>query len=185
MNVALRKRMTIEEFPAWEDRQQERWEFDGSQPVALVRGTRARPIVNGDSITALNPRLRGGPCRAIIEGVKIKPAGRVRYPDLFVECGPSDNQGTIADNPVVVFEGQSPSTSSVGMIEKNAEYRAAPSNQCYVMLAQDRIAATVFERRGEEWVGTLFTDAQAVLHMPEIGLSLPLLECSEGVIEPG
>jgi hypothetical protein len=32
MNIALRKPMTLEQFLAWEGRQELRYEFDGSSP---------------------------------------------------------------------------------------------------------------------------------------------------------
>ena len=184
MNVALQKRMTVDEFLAWEERQEDRWEFDGVQPIAMVGGTRAHSLVLGNLATALNPRLRGSPCRVLLKSVKIRSAGSFRYPDVFVKCGRQDNQATISENPVVVFEVQSPSTSSIDLNDKNAEYRATPSIQRYVMLAQDRIAATVFERRGDEWVGSLVIGDDAMLHMPEICITFPLFECYEGVIQP-
>jgi len=39
MNVALRKPMTLEQFLAWEERQELRHEFDGFQPIAMAGGT--------------------------------------------------------------------------------------------------------------------------------------------------
>jgi hypothetical protein len=42
MNVALRKPMTLEQFLAWEERQELRYEFDGFGPVAMAGGTRLR-----------------------------------------------------------------------------------------------------------------------------------------------
>ena len=39
MNVSLRKPMTIDQFLAWEERQELRYEFDGLQPVAMTGGT--------------------------------------------------------------------------------------------------------------------------------------------------
>ncbi len=36
MTVALRRRMTLPEFLAWEDAQELRYEFDGFQPVAMT-----------------------------------------------------------------------------------------------------------------------------------------------------
>jgi hypothetical protein len=35
MNLTVRKPMTLAEFLAWEERQEQRYEFDGSEPVAL------------------------------------------------------------------------------------------------------------------------------------------------------
>lgn len=74
MNVALRKRMTVEQFLAWENRQQERWEFDGVQPVAMVGSTVAHSPIRVNVISRLNQRLRGGPCRVIAETVNIMSA---------------------------------------------------------------------------------------------------------------
>jgi hypothetical protein len=48
------------------------------------------------------------------------------------------------------------------------------------MLEQDRIAATAFERRGEEWIGRLLV-GDADLEMPEIGITVPLAELYEGI----
>ena len=48
------------------------------------------------------------------------------------------------------------------------------------MLEQDSIAATMFERSGDDWVGHILSDAD-VLRMPEIGIAFPLAELYEGI----
>jgi hypothetical protein len=48
------------------------------------------------------------------------------------------------------------------------------------MLEQDRLAATVFARASDDWVGHVVS-GDAVLAMPEIGIELPLAELDEGV----
>jgi hypothetical protein len=68
----------------------------------------------------------------------------------------------------------------VDRIVKNREYQSIPSVMRYVMLEQDRVAATIFERRGDDWVGHVLTDG-AVLAMPEIGIAIPLPELYEGI----
>lgn len=40
MQLALPKPMTREQFLAWEDRQELRYEFDGFQPLAMTGGNR-------------------------------------------------------------------------------------------------------------------------------------------------
>ena len=42
MDVALRQRMSVAEFLAWEERQELRYEFDGFQAYAMVGVLRAR-----------------------------------------------------------------------------------------------------------------------------------------------
>jgi hypothetical protein len=63
---------------------------------------------------------------------------------------------------------------------KNREYRGTPSIRRYVILEQDFIGATMFERTGDDWVGHVL-GAEAVLDMPEIGIAVPLVELYEGI----
>ena len=48
------------------------------------------------------------------------------------------------------------------------------------MLEQDSVAATVFERSGDDWIGHILAD-EAVLNMPEIGIEIPLADLYDGV----
>ncbi len=45
MSLALRKRMTFAEFLALEERQSQRYEFDGTGPVAMTGGTFTRAAI--------------------------------------------------------------------------------------------------------------------------------------------
>ena len=85
------------------------------------------------------------------------------------------NKAKVVSDPVVVFEVLSESTAREDVFAKNAEYRATPSIQRYVILEQTRAAAVVFARKGEDWVSDVVTD-EGVLQMPEIGIAVPLAE---------
>ena len=65
--------------------------------------------------------------------------------------------------------------------KKHEEYRATPSIQRYLILEQDRIAATVFARAGGDWTGHVVLDG-AILAMPEIGIDVPLAEFYDGLV---
>jgi len=67
----------------------------------------------------------------------------------------------------------SQSTSRTDRIEKVREYQATQSILRYVILEQDSIGATVFERRGETWAATTLTEGDP-LSMPEIGVEIAL-----------
>lgn len=184
MSVAVRRGMTMQEFLAWEEGQELRWEFDGFEPVAMTGSTAAHAAIQGNLITALTNRLRGRACRAFTSDLKVEVAGSIRYPDAFVVCSPVPRGSTVVRDPVVVFEVLSPSTASVDHFVKNQEYRDTPSIQRYVMLEQDFIGATMFARVNGDWIGHVL-GADAVLDMPEIGISVPLTEFYEGVaLEP-
>jgi Uma2 family endonuclease len=177
MNVALKGPMTLESFLVWEDKQPLRYEFDGTRPVAMTGGTAAHAAIQRNLLVALTLRLRGKPCQAHGSQLKIQVAGRIRYPDAFVVCSPLAADAKVVTEPVAVFEVTSKSTENEDLVDKNAECRATPSVQHYVILQQSKPRAIVFTRKGEEWVSTLLTSADASLNLPEIGCSFPLGEC--------
>lgn len=180
MNLALRQDMTLAEFLAWEDRQELKYEFDGVGPVAMAGGTAAHAAIQGNLAAALKSRLRGKPCQFYGSDLKIEVAGRIRYPDGFVVCSPVANTAKVVADPVIIFEVLSESTSSTDRIVKAREYEATPSVQRYVILEQDRIAATVFVRAGGDWGAHVLVD-DAILDLPEIGQAVPLAEFYEGL----
>jgi len=176
MSVALRKPIILVDFLAWEERQALRYEFDGFEPVAMTGGTIAHDQITFDLRTALAARLAGTACRALGPNVKIVADGRVRYPDVFVVCGPVAPAATVAGDPVVVFEVLSEGSSETDLIDKNREYRATPSIQRYVVLRQTHRAAIIFVRREDGWLSEIVSGDAASLDLPEIGIAVPLHE---------
>lgn len=176
MTLALRRPMTVAEFLDWEARQDLRHEFDGVQPVVRTGGTAAHSAIQRNLAISIGGRLRGTGCEFLGSDMKVQVAGSIRYPDGQVVCTPLPPGATLVYDPVVIFEVLSDGAAATDRIVKNREYEAAPSVRRYVMLEQDRIAATVFARDGADWVGHLLTGEAAVLALPEIGLSLPLVE---------
>jgi Uma2 family endonuclease len=176
----MHKPMTVEAFLKWEEGQGLRYEFDGSAPLAMTGGTAGHSAIQRNLYIALGFRLRGKNCQPYTSDLKIAPAGSIRYPDAFVVCSPVPLGATVVTDPVVVFEILSPSTSHIDYGVKNEEYRDTPSIQRYVMLEQDRQAATVFARVDNDWVGHIIS-GDAILRMPEIGVEVPLAELYEGL----
>jgi len=170
MNIALRKPWTVDEFLAWEERQELRYEFDGVRPVAMVGGTVNHNLIAGNVFAGLRERLRGKPCRVFMDGMKIEVAGKIRYPAVVVSCSPAAGDVTVLPDPVVVFEVLRESTYRTDWYDKNQEYRDTPSIVRYVVLEQDALHATMFCREGERWIGTLLAP-NSVIDMPEIGVA--------------
>ena len=80
----------------------------------------------------------------------------------------------------MIFEVLSNSTAGTDRITKVREYQTLASVVRYVLLEQDRIAATVLVRSGEFWPSHVLTGDE-VLSMPEIGLEFPLSDLYRGV----
>src|ERR1700722_7375531 len=96
--------MTLAEFLAWEERQETKYKFDGFEPVAMFRVTRAHSTNQGNVLAALIYRLRGSRCGAQGPELMVEVAGRIRYPDVFVACTPGSNDDKVITDPVVIFE---------------------------------------------------------------------------------
>jgi len=180
MTVALRQPMTLDEFLAWEEQQELRYEFDGIGPVAMAGGTAEHDRISLNLAASLVVRLRGNPCRPCGSNLKVEVMGRVRYPDGYITCSPLVPGATVTSDPVVIFEVLSKGTARVDRVEKNREYRTIASVTHYIMLEQDEIAATVLERSGENWISRLPGPADTLL-LPDVGIEIPLVELYEGL----
>lgn len=173
MNVAARRpSMSVDEFLAWESQQEDRWEFDGFEPRAMVGASIGHHRTVSAFAAALRDRLQGR-CLVVTKTVKLRLSPTIRYPDVMVLCSEIPNDATSVDDPIVVAEILSNSTARDDRILKNREYEATPSIQRYIVLEQDVTAAEVYSRIDGRWVRSTVVNDD-ILDMPEIGVSLPL-----------
>jgi Uma2 family endonuclease len=184
MNIALRRTWTQEQFFPWAEAQDERYEFDGVQPVAMTGGNAGHAVVTRNLNSALWMRLRGGPCQPLGRDAGIETVGKaVRYPDALVTCAKFALSELIIPGAVVVFEVLSPASVRTGRIVKVQEYAAVPSIRRYVILESASIGLTVCERDTPEepWRTTTLTNGD-ILRMPDIGIEIPVSEFYEGFV---
>jgi len=182
MNVQRRPTMTLEQFLDWEERQEAKYEFNGFEPVLMAGGTEEQAEIQKNILAALDARLRGHKCRVLGSDLKIKVMGRIRYPDAFVVCSPRERGRTVVTDPVIVFEIISESTQHTDLVEKNEEYRETPSIQRYIILEQTHIGGIAFVRAEDgRWTSSTLNGPEAVVDLPEIGISLPLGEFYAGM----
>jgi Uma2 family endonuclease len=170
MSASL-KPLTLDEFLAWERSQSERYEFDGIQPVAMTGGSRPHARVAIRLSAALVNRVKP-PCEPFGPELKVLTIGRVRYPDASVVCGGSDEDGDLVA-PTAVFEVLSPSTALTDRRVKAIEYAAVPAIMVYVWLEQERPEVTI-RRRSAVWEAEVVAGLDAILKLPEIGVSIPM-----------
>ena len=180
-------RMTREEFLDWAEAQEERYEFDGFQPVAMVGGTANHSQITQNVLFALRTRLRGSGCRPLGPDAGVGTVGNtVRYPDALVTCAKFPGEARLIPGVVVVFEVLSPDSGRRDRIVKLGEYQAVPTILRYVVVEYASTALTVYERASgaDAWIAFPLL-AGAVLRMPEIGIEVPIDEFYEGVEPTG
>jgi Uma2 family endonuclease len=163
--------LRLDEFLDWERSQEERYEFDGIQPVAMTGGSRPHSRIGTRLVVALAGAVR--PCEVFGPDLKVLTTGRVRYPDASVVCGVAPEDDSDLIEPTVVCEVVSPSTALTDRRVKAIEYAAVPSILAYLVLEQDRPEITV-RRRSAAWEAEIVTGVQATLELREIGVRIAM-----------
>ena len=184
--VAVR-RWTVDEFFAWQERQDERHELVGGVPVRMMAGAKAvhdRIVVN--LIATLQPALRGGPCRPFTGDGSVETYhGQIRRPDVGVDCGRFDRNALKAGEPRLVAEVLSPSTRDFDAFGKVAEYKSVEGLD-YILLVEPNAPEVVLWSRGQarSWTDSRIEGLDAAVELPAIGVRLALADLYEGVDFP-
>lgn len=111
-------------------------------------------------------------CIAHGSELKVVTPTRVRYPDAAVICGDPDGASDVME-PTAVFEVLSPSTAMTDRRVKPFDYASVLSIQVYVILDSEKPDATAM-RRSNGWEAEAFSGLDAIIPLPEIGITLPL-----------
>ena len=163
--------LTLDEFLDWERSQEQRYEFDGIQPVAMTGGSRPHSRIGTRLLVALAGRMTP-PCEVFGPDLKVITTGRIRYPDVSVVCDSPDDDSDLI-KPALVCEVASPSTALTDRRVKALEYAAVPSILVYMVLEQDRPEVTV-RRRSASWEAEVVAGREATIALPEFGISIPM-----------
>ena len=190
METALDQRCTPQEYLALERASLElKSEYVDGEILAVPPANLAHNQIVSNLAGELGNRLRGGQCRALLSRmrVKVRATEMYAYPDVVVFCGAPELEDDHFDtllNPTIIIEVLSPSTERYDRGDKWAHFRLIESLQMYVLLAQDRIRAETFTRRGDEWIFAEAGGEEGVLTLEAAGCSIPLGSIYE-LVEPG
>lgn len=181
MSTRADRLYTAEEYLAIERASDHKSELVNGRIYAMTGGSIAHTVITGNIIGELRNRLRGGPCRAYVEGIRLKvsQSGMYTYPDVMALCGPpevEDSQRDTLLNPAVIFEVLSPSTEAYDRGEKFEHYTLLPSLREYVLVSQDHVRIEKFVRQGEQWVFTAINDPEGVLRIETLECEIPVSE---------
>jgi Uma2 family endonuclease len=153
--------------------------------TAMSGATAPYNVLSMNVATALAVHLRGGPCRAYAEALKVridvKQDAIFYYPDVFVASGPQDLEKVFLTDPKLVVEVLSPSTERTDRREKALNYREVPALEEYVLIAQHNPEVTIF-RRSENWAAQVVKELDAVAELRSVALALSLGHIYEGAV---
>lgn len=171
-------RWTADEYLAFERASAFRHELIDGQIYDMVGASRRHNRITVDAGFALHRQLQGGSCEVFISDMRVQLGNdHYAYPDIVVICEgkTGDSTADSVTDPVVLIEVLSPSTEAYDRDRKWHHYRAIPSLQVYILIAQDRPHAEVWTRTGTfEWLFSDINGLDAMIALPVIGCSLLL-----------
>ena len=131
MAEPARRAMTVEEFLAFTDGTDTRYELVGGELVATAPPLERHSVVAFAVAVAIDRRLPRG-CRGLVEaGIRLD-AHTLFQADLAVSCAPLDANGLVRD-PVLIVEVLSDSTRRFDLGEKADRYSQLPIYPAYHM----------------------------------------------------
>ncbi len=172
------RRMTVQEFLVWDDGTDRRYELIDGVPVAMTPPKGAHQVLAGTLTGHLFLVLQGRPpCTVRVEGgVRSRLHTHTwLQPDIAISCTPVvPDQPEVLD-PILIVEILSPSTEAHDRRRKLPEYRALPTVQEILLVAQDAHYCEVHRRLDAgRWLTDLVQGPDAVLRLDSVGLTLPL-----------
>lgn len=181
------RRMTTEEFFAWQAKQDKLYELVDGLPVLPLKmmtgASQAHDRVTVNIIASLHTQLRGGPCRPTTDDLAVRiPGGNVRRPDVTVECGQGGKRDMAVAEPRVVFEVLSPSTMSFDRVRKLPEYQSIPSMAHILLIDTEFPRVDQWSRQPDgAWRQFHVDGLDARIDMPAVGATLALADMFEGL----
>jgi Uma2 family endonuclease len=170
---------TVEEFLAWEREQEERYEYVDGVIRMMVGGTLDHNTIAGNVFSALHSQLRGGLCRVFVEGVKVVSASATMYPDVVVTCASGSGRSDVVPEPDIVVEVLSRSTQGFDRGPKLDAYQQIASLKQYILIAQEEIRVSVYERDEGGWRYRTLENPDARLAFAVGGGAMTLAEIYE------
>jgi Uma2 family endonuclease len=154
----------------------------------MVGGSVNHNRIAGNFYAVLNFAFASGPCDAFMNDMRllVKQSGLYTYPDVMVACGQIDfvpNRTDTITNPILIVEVLSESTEGYDRGKKFEFYRAIPSFQHYLLIAQDRVHLEYFQKRADgRWTLQEFNDLGDSVKIELLEIELPLSRINNKVI---
>jgi Uma2 family endonuclease len=184
---AIRK-MTAEEFSAWELDEPERHEFFQGEAIRVFgkEGARREHVtVMGNIGMALHNYLRGTANRTFMAQMKVLIAatGDMFYPDVLVTCNPRDLAASLEmQHPKLIIEVLSPSTATFDRGDKFLTYRMIDALQEYALVDPHSKSFEVYRRQpnGSDWLLSPGRLEQGLI-LQSVDLTIPASDLFENV----
>lgn len=149
---AHQTKMTVDEFLAWADGREGRWELADGVPVAMSPERAGHGRTKYAAAKRLERAISDArlPCYLLLDCVAVRLDARTTFqPDLVIHCGqPLRDSDLEITDPIMVVEVLSPSTRAIDLPLKLRRYFELQSIHHYLILdSEDR--SVIHHARGD------------------------------------
>lgn len=182
IRVPRSRHMTVEQYLALESESPRRHEYLASEVFQKISGTPRHDAIATRLLAATRSHLERTPWQTFMSDTKVRVKTHMReyfyYPDLVVIASPAwraegGERARYICSPTLIVEVVSPVTENIDRREKAQMYRAIPTLEEYVLIAEEESEVTV-RRRSETWQPVTYNALEELAQFQSIGLSLSL-----------
>lgn len=171
------RKITAAEFLAMDFGTDKRFELHDGVIYMMTGGTQGHSWVQGNVFAWLRARLRGGRCRPYGPDMALRIGETdIRYPDISIYCDESVEDpltdAKALDNPTVLIEILSPSTTTFDQGTKLEEYRAIASVRTIAFVDPVNEVCRTIERSEGGWSDQMFSGRTGI-PIPALDLIIP------------
>lgn len=157
MSEVAERLYTEEEYLRLEDKStEERHEYVDGVLRLMAGSTKTHNLLIQNFVIKLALVARAKTCGLFSENIRVKlPIGSKRryyYPDIVLTCTSTDNDERTIENPCLVVEVLSKSTSNIDKGEKLDTYQRIASIKQYVIVDQSKRKIEVYTRQDDKWI---------------------------------
>jgi Uma2 family endonuclease len=158
-----------------------RHEYVAGNVYAMSGGTLNHQRIAGNFMRISGNQLAGKPCFPTGSDFKLQvPLGRGEeafyYPDGMIICVPVPGDALFTDSPSVILEVLSPNTRRIDEVQKYRDYISIPTLGTYILAETESPFLTLHRRDGAGFRREVLSGLDAVLDLPEAGITIPLNE---------
>lgn len=178
--------VSVGEFLEWMRAREGRFELVDGRIFRMMTGAKqSHNVVTANIVATLLPQARRCGCRTTSSDTAVRTGpGTIRYPDVVVDCGPSDPDALEASCPTLVVEVASPGTSAIDATDKLDEYRSHAEIRLILFVDPDVISVKLYRRdKDGGWDVEKYDDLDQTIALAEIGGSLAVGQIYE-TLEP-
>lgn len=188
MTAVPKKKYTLEEYFELDRVAEGNFEYFNGEIFEMSGVSPSHATIEMNLAEILNPVARNKGCRAFPANLRVRvpTVPPYRYPDLSVVCGEVvfEEVGGLQclANPVLIVEVLSDSTEKFDRGEKFRQYKLIESFHEYLLIAQDSVNVTLFQKHSERfWLQSDYVAGES-FHLNTLDIDLEVDSIYLGIV---